>query len=220
MGVHKIICGKSEIELKQFDDNSFDLIVTDPPYNIGKDFENDNLPEKEYLRLWEVWAKKLNRVLDVGGALYLTIGWQYVAEVRVLFKEIDDLRLKNWIIWYRQDGWKGDNGFAQSHEHILYYIKDNTPLFDLEEFGEHIKWKRLEAGYKTISALMEEMGLYKKIKRTNGTEDYWSGVGWFESGKKTTISARTYQIKPTIGFRQGISPLFIFKRYKNRPKEV
>lgn len=40
------------------------------------------------------------------------------------------MRLKNWIIWYRQDGWKGNNGFAQSHEHILYFIKDNTLVFD------------------------------------------------------------------------------------------
>ena len=32
---HKIICGKSEIELKQFDDNSFDSCVTDPPYELG-----------------------------------------------------------------------------------------------------------------------------------------------------------------------------------------
>ena len=27
--------------LKQLEDNSVDLIVTDPSYNIGKDFEND-----------------------------------------------------------------------------------------------------------------------------------------------------------------------------------
>jgi len=31
---HKIIYGKSEIELKQFDDNTFDSCVTDPPYNL------------------------------------------------------------------------------------------------------------------------------------------------------------------------------------------
>lgn len=31
---HKIICGKSEIELKQFEDNTFDSCVTDPPYNL------------------------------------------------------------------------------------------------------------------------------------------------------------------------------------------
>lgn len=42
---HKIICGKSETELKQFDDNSFDSCVTDPPYGLefmGKDWDRFN----------------------------------------------------------------------------------------------------------------------------------------------------------------------------------
>ena len=143
---HKIICGKAEDVLPEFDSNTFDLIATDPPYNIGKDFENDNLSEEEYLELWKKWAKELNRVLDVGGALYLTIGWQYVAEIRVLFKEIKDLRLKNWIIWYRQDGWKGDNGFAQSHEHILYFIKDNVSEDTQANFRVYLNAKRKEKG--------------------------------------------------------------------------
>ncbi len=182
--LNKIYCMDCLEGLKKIPDNSVDLVVTDPPYNIGKDFENENLPKKEYLEWCEKWIKELNRVTDVGSAIYITLGWQVVAEIKVLFNKIPDLRLKNWIVWYRFDGWKGDKGFAQSHEHILYFIKDNVPVFDLKEFGKHIKEKRLEAGYKTISDLMEKVGLYKKVKRSNGTEDFWSGAGWFESGKK------------------------------------
>jgi DNA modification methylase len=40
--------------LKRLEDNSIDLVITDPPYNWGKDFENDNLEEKEY---WEFIVK-------------------------------------------------------------------------------------------------------------------------------------------------------------------
>lgn len=35
--------------LKLLPDDSVDLIVTDPPYNLNKDFENDNLSEKEFI---------------------------------------------------------------------------------------------------------------------------------------------------------------------------
>ncbi len=179
--IHNIDCLEG---LKQLKNNSVDLVVTDPPYNIGKDFANDNLTQEDFLDWCKEWIKELNRVVDVGGAIYLTLGFQCVAEIKCLFNEIPDLRLKNWIVWYRQDGWKGNNGFAQSHEHILYFIKDNVSVFDLSEFAKNVKEARLKAGYKTVASLMEEMGLYKKVKRSNGTEDYYSGAGWFESGKK------------------------------------
>lgn len=42
MSDHKIICGKSEIELKQFEDDTFDSCVCDPPYGLefmGKDWD-------------------------------------------------------------------------------------------------------------------------------------------------------------------------------------
>ena len=117
-------------------------------------------------------------------ALPISLGWQCVAEIKQIFNKEEFLRLKNWIIWYRFDGWKGDKGFAQSHEHILYFIKDNTPPFDLKEFGKHIKLKRLEAGYKTVDSLMEEMGLYTLVHRKSGKSGYFSGAGFVESGKK------------------------------------
>lgn len=182
--LNKVYCMDCLEGLKKLPDNSIDLVLTDPPYNIGKDFNNDNLPKEEFLEWCEKWILEMDRVLKVGGAIYLTLGWQCVAEIKILFDKIKDLRLKNWIIWYRFDGWKGDKGFAQSHEHILYFIKDNYFIEDLEEFAKIIKEARLKAGYKTISLLMEKMGLYKKIKRTNGTEDYRSGNGFFESAKK------------------------------------
>jgi len=170
--------------LKQLESNSVDLILTDPPYNIGKDFENDNLPKKEYIDWCKKWIRECVRVLKVGGSFYLTLGWQCVAEIKTIFNKEEFMRLKNWIIWYRQDGWKGDKGFAQSHEHILYYIKDNTPPFNLEEFGKHVTEKRLEAGYKTVDGLMEAMGLYTLVHRASGKDGYFSGAGFVESGKK------------------------------------
>ena len=205
--------------LKQLPDNSIDLIMTDPPYNIGKDFENDNLPEEEYLAWCESWIKELNRVLDVGGALYITLGWQYVAEIKLIFNKIKELRLKNWIVWYRQDGWKGDKGFAHSHEHILFFIKDKVPVFDLEDFGKHIKEKRLEAGYKTVADCMEAMGLYKKVKRSNGTEDYFSGAGWFESGNKQPSIGELIKLNQLLNLENKYKVESFYKEKKLDPKK-
>ncbi len=184
MEVNKIYNEDCLVGLKKLEDNSIDLIITDPPYNIGKDFANDSIDEEEYLKWCKNWISECVRVLKVGGAFYLTLGWQCVAEIKQIFNKEEFMRLKNWIIWYRFDGWKGDKGFAQSHEHILYYIKDNVPPFDLTEFGKHITEKRKEAGYKTVDKLMEDMGLYKLVNRKSGKSGYFSGAGFVESGKK------------------------------------
>ena len=48
--LNKIYCIDALEGLKQLEDNSIDLVVTDPPYNIGKDFENENLTIEEYVK--------------------------------------------------------------------------------------------------------------------------------------------------------------------------
>lgn len=140
--VNKVYCMDCLEGFKQLEDNSIDLIVTDPPYNIGKDFENDNLPKKEYLDWCKKWIKESNRVVKHGGAIWITLGWQRVAEIKVLFDKEQELRLKNWVIWYRQDGWKGDKGFAQSHEHILYFIKSPVSEDKINEFRNYLNLHR------------------------------------------------------------------------------
>ena len=42
--------------------NSIDLIVTDPPYNLGKDYGNNFLSKEEY-RIYKAMAKSMDRVL-------------------------------------------------------------------------------------------------------------------------------------------------------------
>ncbi len=129
-------------------DNSIDCIITDPPYNIGKDFQNDNLNIDVYLSLVDKVLINCDRLLKWGGAFYIFCGFQTVSEVKTIINNTKSLRLKNWIIWYRQDGWKGDNGFNHSHEHILYFIKDNIGDKLHKKFIEYLNVGRLKKGLK------------------------------------------------------------------------
>jgi len=63
METNKIICGDALEELKKLPDNSIDLILTDPPYNLGKDFANDNLSQEEYLNFLTPIFNELARVI-------------------------------------------------------------------------------------------------------------------------------------------------------------
>jgi site-specific DNA-methyltransferase (adenine-specific) len=49
--------------LKQIDDESIDLIVTDPPYNLKKGFENDNLSEDDFINFLTPIFNEMARVI-------------------------------------------------------------------------------------------------------------------------------------------------------------
>ena len=55
--------------LKKIDDNSIDLIVTSPPYNVGIDYDTwqDNMHWKDYLAWCKEWLTECYRVLKPDG---------------------------------------------------------------------------------------------------------------------------------------------------------
>lgn len=57
--------------LKLVDDNSVDLIVTSPPYNLGIKYDswNDEMPWEEYLDFCKDWLKECYRVLRPDGRI-------------------------------------------------------------------------------------------------------------------------------------------------------
>ena len=57
--------------LKLIDDNSIDLIVTSPPYNIGIDYDTwkDNMPWGDYLEWCKQWLTECYRVLKPDGRI-------------------------------------------------------------------------------------------------------------------------------------------------------
>jgi len=69
--LNKIYCMDCLEGMKQIDDESIDLVLTDPPYNVLGDtqewdkFEN----EKEFFRLCRSWFDEFHRILCDGGTL-------------------------------------------------------------------------------------------------------------------------------------------------------
>lgn len=61
----KPICGDAVEAMKKLPDGSIHLIVTDPPYNLCKDYGNnkDSLDLDEYLEFSRRWLAEANRVL-------------------------------------------------------------------------------------------------------------------------------------------------------------
>ncbi|MFW9771927.1 MAG: DNA-methyltransferase [Candidatus Thorarchaeota archaeon] len=115
------------------------LIITSPPYNLGKDYEIEKEFE-EYLLEQELVIKELVRVLANNGSICWEVG-NYIEEGEVypldiyfynLFKKYS-LKLRNRIIWHFGHGLHCKNRFSGRYETILWFTKSNDYIFNLDE---------------------------------------------------------------------------------------
>ena len=69
--INKLILGSAE-NMKELPNNSIHLMITSPPYNVSKDYDDD-LSLKEYLQLLENSFKETYRVLVNGGRACINV---------------------------------------------------------------------------------------------------------------------------------------------------
>jgi DNA modification methylase len=102
-----------------------DLAFADPPFNIGYEYDvyKDRQKREDYLAWTEQWLAAVRRVLKPTGSLYVAIGDEYVAEVKVRLDGLG-LTMRNWIVWHYTFGVACTRKFNRSHAHILYYVAD------------------------------------------------------------------------------------------------
>ena len=74
--------------IKMLPDNSVDLVVADPPYNLGKDYGNDSDKQtsKKFLLWTEQWLNLIIPKIKETGSLYIFTTWRYSPEVFVFLK--------------------------------------------------------------------------------------------------------------------------------------
>jgi len=71
----KIINEDCLIAFKQIENESIDIVVTSPPYNVGIGYDkwNDNLSENEYRQFTNSWIKETERIIKKGGRICINI---------------------------------------------------------------------------------------------------------------------------------------------------
>jgi DNA modification methylase len=133
-----IVCSTSET-MAELPDNSVHLMVTSPPYNVGKDYDQD-LSLEEYLSfLTRVWSE-VRRVLVPGGRACINIAnlgrKPYIPLHTYLVRELLDLGflMRGEIIWDKGasasastawGSWQSASNptLRDTHEYILVFCK-------------------------------------------------------------------------------------------------
>ena len=130
-----IILGNCLEKIKSIEDNSIDLIVADPPYNLGKDYGNnkDNLNFEEYISFSKNWLGECHRVLKTDGTIYIFIGFRYISYLYQILENDLQMNFVNWISWHYTQGIGKTKGFSPRHDDILMFSKTKKFKFNLDE---------------------------------------------------------------------------------------
>ena len=130
--------GDSLTFLKTIPDEIASLIITSPPYNIGKEYESRTSIES-YLQQQEPIVDELVRILHTEGSICWQVG-NYVNKSEVypldvfyydIFKK-RHLKLRNRIVWHFGHGLHASRRFSGRYETILWFTKTDEYLFNLD----------------------------------------------------------------------------------------
>ncbi len=120
--------------LKNIRSETVDLIVTDPPYNLSKNYgiSSDHLSFEQYLEFSKQWLLEAKRILKPTGTIYVFMGMQYISYIyQLLDKELGFL-FNSWITWYYTQGIGKTKGFSPRHDDILMFTKSSNFTFNLD----------------------------------------------------------------------------------------
>ena len=130
-----VILGDTIAILPTLASDSAQIIIADPPYNIGKDFGNDSdkQPMDEYLIWCENWIKECLRVLKPNGTMFI---YGFSEILALILSKVPYNINRRWIIWhYTNKNVPSLNFWQRSHESIIVLWKSDK-VFHRDDIRE------------------------------------------------------------------------------------
>lgn len=136
--MYRLKCGDALEELAKLEDNSVDLTVTSPPYNIGKAYEAP-LALEDYVKWCESWLQEIYRVTKPNGAFWLNLGYFEVPQkgravpIAYLLWDKSPFYLLQEIVWHYGAGVSTKKAFSPRNEKWLWFVKNSESyVFNLD----------------------------------------------------------------------------------------
>jgi adenine-specific DNA-methyltransferase len=131
--------GDTERFLPTMPDRCVNLVVSSPPYNIGKEYES-KLTDEEYEEFYFRIIEQLRRVLRDDGSVCWQVGSRYVRGEMIpldyifypIFKDAG-FTLRNRIIWHYEHGLHASKRFSGRYQTLLWFTKTANYKFHLDD---------------------------------------------------------------------------------------
>lgn len=120
----------------------FNLTLTSPPYNIGKEYE-DIMPVNDFVQWCSRWMTHIYEVTSPTGAFWLNLGYLEVEEkglcipLPYLLWDKSPFYLLQEVVWKYGAGVSTKKRLSPRNEKWLYYVKNNSDyVFNLDEIRD------------------------------------------------------------------------------------
>jgi site-specific DNA-methyltransferase (adenine-specific) len=114
-------------------DNSIDLIVTDPPYNLKKADWDTFKSEKDFLDWTFAWIDESIKKLKKNGSLYI-FNTPYNSAFILQHLVSQGMIFQNWITWDKRDGLgSAKRKYSNGQETILFFTKGKNHTFNYDD---------------------------------------------------------------------------------------
>lgn len=173
----RVVTGDAEEHLAMLGEQTVDLVVCSPPYNIGKIYERDrNLSFEEYLVWQKAVVERLSKVLKIGGSICWQVG-NYVKDGAVVPLDIPFFKifvdsgfiLRNRIIWRFNFGQNTDRRFSGRYETVLWFTLGDNYKFNLDP----VRVPQIYPGKRHAKSKGLVAGLPSGNPKGKNPSDYW-----------------------------------------------
>ena len=129
--------------MKNLQDNSFDLVIADPPYNLSKGYKLqwkneiknlgfggewnkrmekwDNMKLVDYFEFNLIWINEMKRILKPTGGFWIFGTYHNIGIVNFILQLLN-IEILNEVIWFKRNSFPNLRGrrFTASHESIIW----------------------------------------------------------------------------------------------------
>ena len=144
--IDKFLCGDTVSVLKEIPDESLDLAITSPPYNLKNSTGNgmkdgrggkwakaalldgyaahrDNMPHKQYVQWQRAALTEVMRILKPSGAFFYNHKWRVQAGlIQDRWDIVQGFPVRQIIIWQRSGGINFNKGYFLPTYEVIYMI--------------------------------------------------------------------------------------------------
>ncbi len=118
--------------VKYLPEESVDLVIADPPYNLRKDYGGEVFSKKkdsDYEEFTRKWLSEVKRLLKKTGSIYVCCDWQSSVVIGRILPEFFTVR--NRITWQREKGRGAKRNWKNSMEDIWFCTVSDEYTFNL-----------------------------------------------------------------------------------------